>query len=63
MGKIIHISNYQSLANNPQKTQFEEMQESFNEVLKEHNDSIDSSTVAKDMQKSYMKLFSQIDKK
>lgn len=45
------------------KTQFEEMQESFNEVLKEHNDNIDSSTVAKDMQKSYMKLFSQIDKK
>lgn len=47
----------------PQKTQFDEMQESFNEVLKEHNNNIDSSMVAKDVQKSYMKLFSQIDKK
>lgn len=44
-------------------SQFEEMQESFNEVLKEHNDNIDSSSVAKDMQKSYMKLFSNLDKK
>lgn len=44
-------------------SQFEEMQESFSEVLKEHNDNIDSSIVAKDMQKSYMKLFSKNDKK
>lgn len=53
--KIVHF---------PQaKKQFDEMQESFNEVLKEYNDNIDSSIVAKDMQKSYMKLFSKNDKK
>jgi len=56
--RIVCISGYQHTI---QKTQFEEMQDSFNEVLKEHNDNMDCSSLAKEMQKSYMKLLSEGD--